>query len=73
MSGRMQDMARDERIEQIVAARAAGMTLHAIGQRFGLSPPRIGQILRNERHKAACLERHAAVVALAAGGEGEKH
>jgi hypothetical protein len=38
-------------------------------QRFGLSPPRIGQILRNESHKAACLERHAAVVALAAAGD----
>jgi hypothetical protein len=52
-------------------ARAAGMTLRAIGQRFGLSPPRIRQILRNEGHKAACLERHAAIVALAAAGDHE--
>jgi hypothetical protein len=63
------DMANDERIAQIVAARAAGMTLRAIGQRFGLSPPRIGQILRNKTHEVACLEGHAAVAALAAAGD----
>jgi hypothetical protein len=63
--------ANKERIEQIVAARASGLTLQAIGQQFGLSAPRIRQILRNEEHKAACLERHAAVVALAAAGDHE--